>query len=200
MLQGQRAFETRCQTARFVTAHTAAFLAGLQLHDAPHPLQLIEMLIQRLEVEHLAGRRLELRGTIGFYRHNAQRGLGHIRGPTIRALNLVNRRGIPVLEFGMITAVRAIGHLIQVGADFLAHAQVLDRTAIDEALQSRINVREEKLTMIGLQIDFGRQRRRSLLHAQQRRAHAADRRVQVQQFPVAIAVDQVESELSLRSV
>jgi hypothetical protein len=55
-----------------MASHATPLFARLQLHDAAHSLQFVEVLVQHLQVKHLAGRHLELGGAIRLHRHGRQ--------------------------------------------------------------------------------------------------------------------------------
>ena len=138
-----------------MAADAAALFTGMQLHHAAHPLNLVEVRVQHLEIQHLARRCEEAGGTIGLHRHHAEHALGHITRPAMRAADLVDRSGIPILERFMILLIAAIGQLDQIGAHFLADPDEFHLPAWHLRLKPAIYVGQHKLALCGVRVFRG---------------------------------------------
>ena len=182
-----------------MAADAAARLARLELHDAPHPLELVEVLVEGLEVEHLAGRGVESWPSRP-PRPAPARATPWPRSSASRRARCTLWIGVAYQSWnGSWSAwYSPSGSSMQVGAHLLADAEVLDRPALDVGLEPLVDVGHDELPHLGLG-HVGVVRRRQSAGggspaASRRRAHAADRRIEVQQFAVAVAVDHVQPE------
>ena len=87
-----------------MAADATALLARLELDHAAHALQLVEVLVQQVEVEHLAGRGGEVRRAVVGDADRAEHRLGHVAGPAVAfgdRRGSVLRRGGAALPEGM---------------------------------------------------------------------------------------------------
>ena len=89
-----------------VAADATAPLAGLQLNHAAHPLQLVVVGVQQLEVEHLAGRGEEVRRAVLGDRDRAERRLGHVAGPAAASRTRYSPGSTSVTSLGQLWLVR----------------------------------------------------------------------------------------------
>ncbi len=114
----------------FVAPDTAALFSRLELDDTAHPLQLVQVLVQCLEVEHFACGSLKGGRPIRVDRHNPQRGFGDETRPAIGTPDEVCWGSIEIFERRVVITVFPIRKLFQVRTNFLADAQVFDCPAL----------------------------------------------------------------------